>query len=274
MRRPSERLDSPTMQPLRFNRWDIPDDVVPSPRSNVNGGSSDNGRYQKYNAQAYSHAEFGPRRELHSSPDTRYASTNLSSLSTLTSSNNHSHPNGTPQHLNAHRPRIEGGDPNKPSVAGYSQPQHYTEETDVEPELSKSPERRVMTPKALPDSPGPETPDKEGLLGRLPLGPAGSRREEQYTESHGRFSSHITLPRLVPFQAYSQEVPAYLFPIIKESTVLRLVHLFQLLKLQEDRRHHRRRRFWICRVALVLRQDMQQLELPALPLLQASKHIA
>ncbi|KAF2645990.1 Aso-1 [Massarina eburnea CBS 473.64] len=55
------------------------------------------------------------------------------------------------------RARFDSHDPNRPSVAGYGAPAP-----------SKLAERRGTAPKPLPDSPGPETPDKEELFQRAP----------------------------------------------------------------------------------------------------------
>ena len=63
------------------------------------------------------------------------------------------------------RARFEAQDPNRPSVAGYGGPGR-TADGIVQP--SRLAERRGTAPKPLPDSPGPETPDKEGLFQRPP----------------------------------------------------------------------------------------------------------
>ena len=63
------------------------------------------------------------------------------------------------------RARFDAHDPNRPSVAGYGGPGR-TVDGSIQP--SRLAERRGTAPKPLPDSPGPETPDKEGLFQRLP----------------------------------------------------------------------------------------------------------
>jgi hypothetical protein len=60
-------------------------------------------------------------------------------------------PSGSP------RTKFSANDPNRPTVAGYSHPPAQG--------LGLS-ERRGNTPKPLPDSPGPDTPDKEGLFAK------------------------------------------------------------------------------------------------------------
>ncbi|KAF2242589.1 hypothetical protein BU26DRAFT_570664 [Trematosphaeria pertusa] len=63
------------------------------------------------------------------------------------------------------RARFDAHDPNRPSVAGYGGPGRASDGS-IQP--SKLAERRGTAPKPLPESPGPETPDKEGLFQRPP----------------------------------------------------------------------------------------------------------
>lgn len=65
----------------------------------------------------------------------------------------------------ASRARFDAHDPNRPSVAGYGGPGRAPDGS-IQP--SRLAERRGTQPKPLPDSPGPETPDKEGLFQRAP----------------------------------------------------------------------------------------------------------
>ena len=65
----------------------------------------------------------------------------------------------------ASRARFDAHDPNRPSVAGYGGPGRGPDGS-IQP--SRLAERRGTAPKPLPDSPGPETPDKEGLFQRAP----------------------------------------------------------------------------------------------------------
>ncbi|KAL1595752.1 hypothetical protein SLS60_009441 [Paraconiothyrium brasiliense] len=65
----------------------------------------------------------------------------------------------------ASRARFDANDPNRPSVAGYGGPGRAADGS-IQP--SRLAERRGTAPKPLPDSPGPETPDKEGLFQRAP----------------------------------------------------------------------------------------------------------
>jgi hypothetical protein len=61
------------------------------------------------------------------------------------------------------RTRFDAGDPNRPTVGGYG-----ARNPDGSVQPSRLAERRGTAPKPLPDSPGPETPDKEGLFQRPP----------------------------------------------------------------------------------------------------------
>ncbi|KAF2876253.1 hypothetical protein BDV95DRAFT_602259 [Massariosphaeria phaeospora] len=65
----------------------------------------------------------------------------------------------------ASRARFDANDPNRPTVSGYGGPGRATDGS-IQP--SRLAERRGTAPKPLPESPGPETPDKEGLFQRAP----------------------------------------------------------------------------------------------------------
>jgi hypothetical protein len=60
------------------------------------------------------------------------------------------------------RARFTANDPNRPTVSGYGAPHGRTPDGSIQP--SRLAERRGTAPKPLPESPGPETPDKEGLF--------------------------------------------------------------------------------------------------------------
>ena len=62
-------------------------------------------------------------------------------------------------------PRVGSADPARPGVSEY--PSALRPRGDAQPS-SRLAERRANIPKPLPDSPGPEAPDKEGLFQRLP----------------------------------------------------------------------------------------------------------
>ena len=67
-------------------------------------------------------------------------------------------------HSGSPRPRFSANDPNRPTVSGYS---HSPVQGDASQQPSLA-ERRGNVPKPLPDSPGPETPDKDDLFQRPP----------------------------------------------------------------------------------------------------------
>ncbi|KAB8337044.1 hypothetical protein FH972_021348 [Carpinus fangiana] len=79
-------------------------------------------------------------------------------------------------HSGSSRTRFSPDDPNRPTAAGYahspSQSQHSAP---------------GGPPKPLPDSPGPDTPDKDGLFQRLPehLQPRASPAQTYYPPPHG-----------------------------------------------------------------------------------------
>jgi len=80
------------------------------------------------------------------------------------------------------RARFEASDPNRPTVGGYG-----SRNADGSIQPSRLAERRGTAPKLLPESPGPETPDKEGLFQKAP-----SRNDSEPTVNN-------------PFPAYHQQ---------------------------------------------------------------------
>jgi len=76
----------------------------------------------------------------------------------------------SPQSSNSPRPKFSADDPNKPTAAGYAHnPAHGTGQAGSSAQPGKSlGERRGNQPKPLPDSPGPETPDRVGLFQKAP----------------------------------------------------------------------------------------------------------
>ena len=71
----------------------------------------------------------------------------------------------SPAYPSASPPRAGFADPTRPSLSEY--PPALRPRGDA-PSSSRLAERRANIPKPLPDSPGPEAPDKEGLFQRLP----------------------------------------------------------------------------------------------------------
>lgn len=89
------------------------------------------------------------------------------------------------------RARFDAHDPNRPSVAGYGGAGRASD-GGIQP--SRLAERRGTAPKPLPESPGPETPDKEGLFQRLPqrngaagAGAGSSTESNPYPEYHQQY---------------------------------------------------------------------------------------
>lgn len=71
----------------------------------------------------------------------------------------------SPAYPSASPPRVSFADPARPGVIEY--PSALRPRGDAQ-SSSRLAERRANIPKPLPDSPGPEAPDKEGLFQRLP----------------------------------------------------------------------------------------------------------
>ncbi|KAF1980886.1 hypothetical protein K402DRAFT_343502 [Aulographum hederae CBS 113979] len=65
------------------------------------------------------------------------------------------------------RTKFSADDPNRPTLSGYAYTPPTANNTATSPPASLS-ERRGHAPKPLPESPGPDTPDKEGLFQRPP----------------------------------------------------------------------------------------------------------
>lgn len=83
------------------------------------------------------------------------------------------------------RARFEANDPNRPTIAGYG-----SRHPDGSVQPSRLAERRGTAPKPLPDSPGPDTPDKEGLFQKAPQrqhtgdAPANSNPYPEYHQQY------------------------------------------------------------------------------------------
>ncbi|KAH5698660.1 hypothetical protein HBI44_079690 [Parastagonospora nodorum] len=80
------------------------------------------------------------------------------------------------------RARFEAGDPNRPTVGGYG---GRNADGSIQP--SRLAERRGTAPKPLPESPGPETPDKEGLFAKPPSRQASEPAVNPYPDYHQQY---------------------------------------------------------------------------------------
>ncbi|KAF1815841.1 hypothetical protein P152DRAFT_198026 [Eremomyces bilateralis CBS 781.70] len=100
------------------------------------------------------------------------------------------------------RARFSANDPNRPTLSGYAHAPTGFDGRTTSPQSSSLSERRQNVPRPLPESPGPDAPDKEGLFQRPPQrGPAavaaaapqdGGRRPSQaelnpYPEYHQQY---------------------------------------------------------------------------------------
>ncbi|KAF2200746.1 Aso-1 [Delitschia confertaspora ATCC 74209] len=89
------------------------------------------------------------------------------------------------------RTRFDANDPNRPTLSGYGHtPPIRTGTADslqgtIQP--SRLAERRGNAPKPLPDSPGPETPDKEGLFQRPPQRKGSEPAANPFPEFHQQY---------------------------------------------------------------------------------------
>ena len=81
----------------------------------------------------------------------------------------------SPAYSSASPPRVGSADPARPGGSDF--PSALRPRGDAQPS-SRLAERRANIPKPLPDSPGPEAPDKEGLFQRLPQRDRTSSRED------------------------------------------------------------------------------------------------
>ncbi|OAL53244.1 Aso-1 [Pyrenochaeta sp. DS3sAY3a] len=84
----------------------------------------------------------------------------------------------------AQRARFDANDPNRPSVSGYGA---RNQDGTVPP--SRLAERRGTAPKPLPDSPGPDAPDKEGLFQKAPQrkGSSDGTANNPFPEYHQQY---------------------------------------------------------------------------------------
>ena len=84
-------------------------------------------------------------------------------------------------------PCVGSADSARPGVSGY--PSALRPRGDAQPS-SRLAERRANIPKPLPDSPGPEAPDKEGLFQRLPQRDRTSSREDVRNQSQAEVNPY------------------------------------------------------------------------------------
>jgi hypothetical protein len=80
------------------------------------------------------------------------------------------------------RARFEADDPNRPTVGGYG-----SRNPDGSIQPSRLAERRGTAPKPLPDSPGPDAPDKEGLFQKAPARKGSEPAVNPFPEYHQQY---------------------------------------------------------------------------------------
>jgi hypothetical protein len=97
-------------------------------------------------------------------------------------SNSNSNATGPSPTSPSQRTRFEAGDPNRPTVSGYG-----ARNPDGSIQPSRLAERRGTAPKPLPDSPGPEAPDKEGLFQLPPKRKGSEPAVNPFPEYHQQY---------------------------------------------------------------------------------------
>jgi hypothetical protein len=168
--RPSKNdPETPTVGPLRINKREssIPGpSTSPPPRAGSATSSTGSGPRPAVNQLPYPVPPTNPPTGPLPYPDDRYrTSKNSTPEDGRRRRSSATAPSGSP------RTKFDASDPNRPTVSGYAQLPTA--------QSSKLGERRGNTPKPLPDSPGPQTPDKEGLFQKQPQRPAGGLAEQQ-----------------------------------------------------------------------------------------------
>ncbi|KAF2016035.1 hypothetical protein BU24DRAFT_422353 [Aaosphaeria arxii CBS 175.79] len=191
--RPSDTPDTPTVGPLRIAKRDS-DSKSPPPRTDSAGSSkaplfSRPPPMPSYPAPPTSpptvplpYPDDRPARRYTPLSEAERASKNSTPPETEgrrrgSSSTAHTAGSSSP------RPRFDANDPNRPTISGYGAPGR-TADGSIQP--SRLAERRGTAPKPLPDSPGPETPDKEGLF-QVPPQRKGSTDPNPYPDYHQQY---------------------------------------------------------------------------------------
>lgn len=136
--------DSPTVGPLRINKANS---ASPPPRSGSAGAYQYPTPGQPLSSAKPPYPDDGPRQ-----PASLFRQTSPGAERVGTPERAEEGRLGQPR--SATRARFDANDPNRPTISGYNQP----------PAASRLAERRRTSAKSLPDSPGPETPEKDDNL--------------------------------------------------------------------------------------------------------------
>ena len=148
LQRPSKQ-DSPTVEPLRINKRES---ASPEPRTT--SAASQRSGFAQPSAFPYPPGASSSPNPL-PYPDDRQPV----------------QPYGRPEQERVRNsPNNTSKDQDRPGIPEYPSALKPRDPREGQPQVQKSrlAERRGNTPKPLPDSPGPETPDKEGLFQRIP----------------------------------------------------------------------------------------------------------
>ncbi|KAI9814736.1 MAG: hypothetical protein M1827_003002 [Pycnora praestabilis] len=175
LQRPNNGADSPTVEPLRINKRDS---ATPPPRTG-SASSQQSGYSQPTRKQAFPlppgasssaaplpYPDARPLPQQRPSTERTYQTSYVDRERTSTPEQRRQ---VSPLYSTSPPLRADLADPSRQTPAGYSSAPQWAEGRDVQqPLTSRLAERRGNVPKPLPDSPGPDLPDKEGLFARPP----------------------------------------------------------------------------------------------------------
>ncbi|RFU36078.1 hypothetical protein B7463_g237, partial [Scytalidium lignicola] len=196
--RPSNGEDSPTVEPLRISKPQSPDPRTDSATSGRFNYPAPVPKQQSFPLPPGASSSANPLPYPDDDDDDDYQYTRPTE----------SHPYRAPYPDNRRTPSDSGsngsGGQSRPAAGG------RTGANDITPRLNMSPiekrgpglaERRGTAPKPLPESPGPETPDKEGLFAKAP------RREERPAAAGSSTSQTPSYPEIAQQRYYPPPIP-------------------------------------------------------------------
>lgn len=172
--RPSNKNDpdTPTIGPLRINKREsnTPAPLTstsPPPRVGSAASATDSFSRPVAAQPPYPVAPTSPPTGPLPYPDEKYRQRTYTPVSEAERSSKNATPeesgrrrSSATQPSGSPRTRFDASDPNRPTLSGYAQPPAA--------QTSRLAERRGNAPKPLPESPGPDTPDKDGLFQKQP----------------------------------------------------------------------------------------------------------
>ncbi|KAF2108942.1 hypothetical protein BDV96DRAFT_652183 [Lophiotrema nucula] len=201
--RPSDAPATPTVGPLRIQKRESA--TSPPPRTDSAGSSKGPVFSRPPPMPTFPAPPTAPPTAPLPYPDDRPSKTTPLSSGRYTPLSDSSDRRGTPPQEgrrrgsssaqapspNSNRARFDANDPNRPTVSGYGQ---VTGRPDGSIQPSRLAERRGTAPKPLPESPGPDTPDKEGLFAKAPQR-KGSPDPNPFPEYHQQYWPPPEVPK-------------------------------------------------------------------------------